>query len=145
MCCYCCCSVTQVCPTLCNWCNEYELRQLWEIVRDREAWCATLMMPSSHLILWHPLPLPPLIFPSIRDFSAFLQTIRVVCSHQMTKILEFQLQHHFHEYSEMISFKIDFFDLLVVQETFRSLPQHHSLKASILWHSAFFTVQVSQS
>ena len=67
--CYCCCSVTQVCPTLCNWCNEYELRQFWEIVRDREAWCATLMMPSSHLILWHPLPLPPLIFPSIRDFS----------------------------------------------------------------------------
>jgi len=68
----------------------------------------------------------------------------VVCSHQMTKILEFQLQHHFHEYSGMISFKIDCFDLLVVQETFRSLPQHHSLKASILWHSAFFMFHFSQ-
>ena len=60
------------------------------------------------------------------------------CSNQVTKILELQLQHHsFHEYSGLISLKIDWFDLLAVQGTLRSLFQHQSLKASILWHSAF--------
>ena len=63
----------------------------------------------------------------------------------MTKILEFQLQHQsFHEYSGLTSLRIDWFDLLAVQGTFRSLLQHHSSKASILWSSAFFTVQLSQ-
>ena len=63
----------------------------------------------------------------------------------MAKILEFQLQHQsFHEYSGLTSVRIDWFDLLAVQGTFRSLLHHHSLKASILWSSAFFTVQLSQ-
>ena len=67
----------------------------------------------------------------------------VSCSHQMTKLLEFQLQPSpSDEYSGLISFKIDWFDLLAVQGTFRSLLQHHSLKASILWCSAFFTVHL---
>ena len=66
----------------------------------------------------------------------------VNCLHQMTKILEFQLQHQSFQRG-LIFLKIDGFDLLAVQETFRS-RQHHSPKASILWHSAFFTIQLSQ-
>ena len=62
----------------------------------------------------------------------------------MTKILEFQLHHlSFSEYSGLISLKIDWFDLLTVQGTFRSL-QHHNSEASVLWYSAFFLVQLSQ-
>ena len=62
----------------------------------------------------------------------------------MSKILEFQLQHPSNEYSGLISLKIDWFDLLAVQGTFRNLLQHHSSKALILWHYAFFMVQLSQ-
>ena len=62
----------------------------------------------------------------------------------MSKILGFQLQHPSNEYSGLISRKIDWFDLLAVQVTLRSLLQHHSSKASILWRSIFFTVQLSQ-
>ena len=65
----------------------------------------------------------------------------VSCSHQVTKILQFQ---HSSEHSELISLKIDWFDLPPVQGTFRSLLEHHSSNASILWHSAFFTVQLSR-
>ena len=61
------------------------------------------------------------------------------------KILELQLQHQsYSEYSGLISLKIDWFDLLAVQGNFRNLLQHHSSKAPLLWHSAFFTVQLSQ-
>ena len=96
------------------------------------------VMPSSHLILWCPLLLLPSIFPSIRVFQW------AICSHQMTKILELQLHHQSSsEYSGLISFKIDWFDLLAIQGALKSLLQHHSLKASILWHSAFFIVQLS--
>ena len=65
----------------------------------------------------------------------------VSSSHQVTKVLELQLQHQslHHQHSGLISLKIDWFDLIAVQGTLRSLLQHHSLKASILWHSAFFT------
>ena len=63
----------------------------------------------------------------------------------MTKILEFQFQHHTsNEYSDLISLKIDWFDFLAVQGILRSLLQHHSSEASILCHSAFFMVQLSQ-
>ena len=69
----------------------------------------------------------------------------VICSHQVTKILDLQLQHCLSsEYAGLISLKIDWFDFFAVQGTFRSLLQHHSSKASILWHSAFFMVQFSQ-
>ena len=96
------------------------------------------VMPSSHLILWHPLLFLPSIFPSLRDFQW------VGCSPQVTKILEFQLQHQsFQEYSGLISLTIDWFDLLAVQGTFRSLLQHHSSKASILRCLAFFIVHLS--
>ena len=64
--------------------------------------------------------------------------------HQVAKGLEFQLQQQsFHEYSGLISFRMDWFDLLVVQRTLKSLLQHHSSKPSILWCSAFFVVQPS--
>ena len=64
--------------------------------------------------------------------------------YQVAKVLELQLQHQSsNEYSGLISFRIDWFDLLVVQGTLKSLLQHHSSKASILWHSAFFMVQLS--
>ena len=64
--------------------------------------------------------------------------------HQVAKILEFQLQHQSsNEYSGLLSFRIDWFDLLAVQGTLKSLLQHHSSKASILQHSAFFIFQIS--
>ena len=78
------------------------------------------MMPSSHLILWHPLLLLPLIFPSIRDFSNELS----VCIRWL-KYWSFSFSiSPFREYSGLISLKIDWFDLLAVQGTFRSLLQH---------------------
>ena len=64
--------------------------------------------------------------------------------HQLAKVLELQLQHQsFNEYSGLISFRTDWFDYLAVQGTLKSLLQHHSSKASILWCSAFFIVQLS--
>ena len=72
--------------------------------------------------------------------SGFLQWVS--SSHEVAKVLEFQLQHQsFHEYSELISFRIDWFDLLALQGTLKSLLQHHNQKASNLWCSAFFMVQ----
>ena len=93
---------------------------------------------SSHLILWHPLLLLPSIFPSIRNFS-----------NESSVLIRWPEYWSFSfspssEYSRLISLKIDRFDLLAVQESFRTLVQHHSSKASILWRSAFFTVWLSQ-
>ena len=98
------------------------------------------VMPSSHLILWHPPLLLPTIFPSIRDFYNE-PAVRI----RWPKYWSFSFSiSPSNEYSGLISLKIDWFDLLADQGTFRSLLQHHSLKASILWHSAFFTVQLSR-
>ena len=96
-----------------------------------------LVMPSSHLVLWCPLLLPS-IFPSIRDFSNEL----AVCI-RWPKYCSFSISPS-REYSGFISLKIDWFDLPVVQGTFRSLLQHHSSEESFLWRSAFFMVQLSQ-
>ena len=91
------------------------------------------VMPSSHLILCCPFLLLPSIFPSIRVFSS-----------EKIKVLEFQLQHQsFQRIFRTISFRMDWLDLLAVQGTFKHLLQHHSSKASILWRSAFFIVQLS--
>ena len=98
------------------------------------------VMPSNHLILWCPLLLLPLIFPSIRDFSTE-SAVHI----RWPKYSGFSLSiSQSSEYSGLISLKIDWFDLLTDQGTVKSLLQHHSLKASILWRSAFFTVQLSQ-
>ena len=96
-----------------------------------------LVMLSNHLILCHPLLLLPSIFPSNRNFSNDLPLhIR------WPKYWSFSISPS-NEYSELIFFRIDFFDLLTVQGTFKSLLQHHDLKASVLQHSAFFMVQLS--
>ena len=97
-----------------------------------------LVMPSKHLILCQPLLLPPSIFPSIRVFS----NESVLCIRWPNWSFGFSISRS-NEYSGLISFRIDWFDLVAVQETLKSLLQHHSTKASILWHSAFFIVQLS--
>ena len=96
------------------------------------------VMPSSHLILCHPLLLLPSIFPSIRVFSN-----RSALHIRWPKYWSFSFSiSPSNDYSRLISFRIDWFDLLAVQGTLKSLL-HHSSKASILWHSAFFMFQFS--
>ena len=98
-----------------------------------------LVMPSNHLVLCHPLILLPSIFPSIRVFSS-----ESVLHIRWPKYWSFNFSINFsNEYSGLISFRIYWFDLLVVQGTLKSLLQHHSSKVSILQHSAFFMVQLS--
>ena len=92
------------------------------------------VMPSNHLILCHPLFLLPSILPSIRVFSKE----SVLCI-RWTKYWSFSISPS-DEYSGLISFRMDWLDLLAVQGTLKSLLQHHSSKASILQHSAFFVV-----
>ena len=89
-------------------------------------------MSSNHLVLCRPLFLPPSIFPSIKVFS----NDSVVCI-RWPKYWSFSFSiSPSNEYSGLISFRVDWFDLLTVQGTLRSLLQHHNLKVSILWHSA---------
>ena len=98
-----------------------------------------LVMPSNHLILCHPLLLLRSIFPSIRVFSNEL----ALCI-RWPKYWSFSFSiSPSNEYSRLISFRIDWFDLLAVQGTYKSLLQYHSSKASILPRSAFFIVQLS--
>ena len=89
-----------------------------------------LVMPANHLILFCPLLLPPSIFPSIRRPKYWSFSFKITPTN---------------EYPGLISFRVDWLDLLAVQGTLKSLLQHHSSKASILQHSAFFIVQLSQS
>ena len=98
-----------------------------------------LVMPSNHLILCHSLLLPPSIFPSIRVFSN--ESILHIRWPKYWS-LSFSLSPS-NEYSGLISFRMDWLDLLAVQVTLKSLLQHHNSKASILWCSAFFRVQLS--
>ena len=98
-----------------------------------------LVMPSSHLILCHPLLLLPPILPSIRVFSNE-STLRM----RWPKYWRFSFNiSPSNEHSGLIAFRMDVLDLLAVQGTLKSLLQHHSSKASTLWRSAFFTVQLS--
>ena len=95
------------------------------------------VLPFNHLILCHPLLLLPSIFPSFRVFS-----YKSVLHNRWTKYWCFSFNiSPYNEYSGLISFIMDWLDLLAVQGIFKSLPQHHSSKASILWRSAFFIVQ----
>ena len=97
-----------------------------------------LMMPSNHLVICYPLLLLPSIFPNIRVFSIESPL------HIRWPKYELQLQHQSFQWLFRVDFLwIDWFDLLSVQGTIRSLLQHQSLKASILWRSAFFMVQLS--
>ena len=126
-------SVTQSCLTLCDpidcsITNSQSLLKLMSI---------ELVMPSNHLILCHPL-LPPSIFPSIRIFS----NESVLISWPKYWSFSFSVCSS-NEHQGLISFRMDWLDLCAVQGTLKSLLQHHSSKASILHHSAFFTVQLS--
>ena len=98
-----------------------------------------LVMSSNHLILFHPLPLPPSIFPNIRAFSND-SVLHIRWPKYWS--LSFSISPS-NEYSGLISFMMDWLDLFAVQGTLKSLLQHHSSKASILWLSAFFIVQLS--
>ena len=94
-----------------------------------------LVMPSNRLIFCHPLLLPTSVFPSIRVFSSEL-VLRI----RWPKYWSFSLSiSPSNEYSGLIFFRMDWLDLLAVQGTLKSLLQHHSSKASILWCSAFFS------
>ena len=134
-------SVTQSCPTLCDsmdWSMpgfpvHHQLLKLTQTHVHR------VDMPSNHLILCRPLLLQPSVFPSIKVFS----NESVLCNRWPKYcILSFSSSiSPSNEYSGLISFRMDWLDLLAVQGTFKSLLQHHSSKASILWGSAFFIVQ----
>ena len=97
------------------------------------------VMPFNHLILFRPLLLPPSIFPSITVFSN-----ESVLHMRWTKYWSFSFNiSPYNEHSGMISFRVDWLDLLAVQGTLKGLLQHHRSKASVLQHSAFFIVELS--
>ena len=135
----CCCSVTQSCPTLCNpmdcsmpgFLVHLQLLELAQKLMSIKS-----VMPSNHLILCRPLLLSS-VFPSIRAFSNEL----ALCI-RWPKYWSVSISPS-NEYSGFISFRIDWFDLLAIQGTLKSLLQHHSSKASILQRSAFFMIQLS--
>ena len=136
-----CCSVIQSCLILCDPMNctmqasmSFTISQSLLKLMSVES-----MMSSNHLILCHPLLLPS-IFSSIRVFS---NESALCIRWPKYRSFNFSISPS-NEFSGLISFKIDWFDLLAVQGTLKSLLQHHSLKASILWHSAFFMVQCSR-
>ena len=122
-------SVAKLCPTLCNT-MDYSTPGSSVLLYSQSLlkfMSTELVMLSNHLILCWPLLLLPSIFPRIRVFS------NVLALHiRWPKYWNFSISPS-NEYSGLISFRIDWFDLLAVQGTFKSLLQHHTLKASILW------------
>ena len=135
-----CCSVVQLCVTACDFldCSTLGLPVPYHLLELPKFMFIVSVMPSSHLILWHPLLLPS-NFPRIRDFSS---ESSVHIRWPKSWSFSFSISPS-SEYSGLISLKINWLDLFVVQGTFRSLLQHCSLKASILWFSAFFMFQLS--
>ena len=135
-------SVVQSCPTLCNSVDEAACRASMSITNSwslLKLLSIELVMPSSHLILCHPLLLLPSIFPSIRVFSN-----ESVLHISWPKYWSFSFSISLsNEYLGLISYRIDWFDLLAVQGTLKNHLQQHNWKASILQHSAFFMVQCS--
>ena len=101
-----------------------------------------LVMPSNHLILYRPLLLPLSIFPRIRVFSNE-SALHIRWPKYWS--FSFSIIHYSNEYSGLISFRMDWLNLLAVQGTLKSLLQHHSSKASVLRRSTFFIVQFSHS
>ena len=144
-----CCSVTQSCRTRCGPMDFRtrgfpvlyhlpEQQQQQSLLKLRESTTES-MMTSNHFILCRSLLLLPSIFPSIRVFSN-----ESALHIRWPKYWSFSFSiNPSNEYSGLISFRIDWFDLLVVQSTLKSPLQHHSSKASILWHSAFIMVHLS--
>ena len=133
-------SDTQSCPTLCDLMDYFTsgLPVRHQLLALLKIMSIELVMSCNHLILSCPILLPPSIFPSIRVFSK-----ESVLHIRWPKYWSFSFSiSPSSEYSGLI-FRMDWLDLLAVQGTLKSLLQHHSSKASILWRSAFFTVQLS--
>ena len=134
-------SVTQSCQLLVTpWTAAYQTSlstiNSWSLLKLMSI---ESVMPSNHLILCHPLLFLPSIFPSIRVFSNEL-----ALHNKWPKYWSFSFSISLsNEYSGSISFRIDWLDLLAVKGTLKSLLQHHSSKASILWCSAFLIIQLS--
>ena len=134
-------SVTQWCPTFCDP-MDYSMsglpvhHQLPEYTQTHVHCVSDAIQPS------HPLSSSSLPALNLSQHQGLFKWISSL--HQVAKVLEFQLQHRpSNEHSGLISFRMDWLDLLAVQGTLKSLLQHHSSKASILQCSAFFTVQIS--
>ena len=112
--------------------------QLPEFTQTHVHWVGDAIQPS------HPLLSPSLPAPNPSEHQGLFKWVS--CLHQVAKVLEFQLQHQSFQWTpRLISFRMDWLDLLAVQGTLKGLRQHHSSKASVLWRSAFFTVQFSHS
>jgi len=134
-------SVAWSCPTLCNPmdCSTPASLSITNSQSSLKLMSIVSVMSSNHLILCCPLLLPPSVFPSIRVFSS-----ESVLHTKWPKYWSFSFNiSPSNGYSELISFRIDWLDLLAVQGTLKSLLQHHSSKTSILQCSAFFIVQFS--
>ena len=132
-------SVAQSCPTLCDP-VDYSTpgfpvhHQLPEFTQIHVHWVSDAIQPSHHLSA----PSPPAL--NLSQDQGLFQWVSSL--HQVYWSLSFSISPS-NEYSGLISFRMDWLDLLAVQGTLKSLLQHHSSKASILWHSAFFIVQLS--
>ena len=132
--------VTQSCPIVCDpWTAARQtslfIKTSWSLLKLVST---EPLMPSNHLILCHSLLLLPSIFPNIGVFSN-----ESALHIRWPKHWSFSFSiRPSNGYSELISFRIDLFDLLAVQRTIKSLLQHHSSKESVLWCSAFFMVQL---
>ena len=135
---------TQLCPTLCKpWTAAHQaslsITNSWSLLKRTSI---ESVMPSNHLFLCRPLLLLPLIFPSIR----VIWKNELVLHIRWPKYWSFSFSiSPSNEYSGPISFRMDWLDLLAVQETLRGLIQHRSSKASSLWCSSFFMVQTLTS
>ena len=140
---FCCCLVTQLCLTLCDPTNcrtpcFLSFSISWSL---RKVMSIESLMPSNHFIVYHPVLLLPSISHSIKVFSS-KSGLRI----KWPKYWSFSFSiSPSNEHSGLISFSIDWFDLLAVQGTLKSLLQHQNLKASILQCSAFFMVQLSHA
>ena len=132
-------SVTQLCPTLCDSmdCSMPGFPIHHQLLEPTQTHAHHVMTPSNHLILCRPLLLPPSIFPSIRIFSN-----ESVLSIRRSNYWSFSISPS-NEHSGLISFRMDWLDLLTIQGTLKGLLQHHSSKASILQRSGSFMVQLS--
>ena len=131
----CCCSDSKLFPALCDpWTAAHKSSLSFTLSRSLlKLMSIESAMPSNHLILCHPFLLLPLFFPSIRVFCSEL----ALCI-KWPNYWSFSFSiSSSNEYSRLISFRTDWFDLLAEQETLKNLPQQQSSKASILWHSAF--------
>ena len=137
------CSVAQLCLTLCDptGCSTPGLPVLTISQSLFDFMCIASVTSSSHLVLEHPLLLLPSVFPSTGHFS---NELAVWARWPKYRSFSFNISPS-NEYSGLISLRTDWFGVLAVQGIIRGLPPHHTLKASVLWCSAFFMVQLLTS